>query len=184
MIYVTAACAARRWYKNNNNKENPRTGNTVTYVDFVCSRGTSSHMLWGCWVCVVCVYTTLVPVCEHPVTPLPSVPQQTNRIGGHRFWRVHNPINIWNKAAEVMTPRSHTDLTGFLFLFSRTVSCRSWGSWTTATSSVCGTSSTPVETRSVTSERCCYFEFICLTTSFQLEHMASKSRDMEDYVLC
>lgn len=67
-------------------------------------------------VCCLCV-PTLAPVCEHPVTPLPSVPQQTNRIGGHRFWRVHNPINILNKAAEVMTPRSHTNLTGFLFCF-------------------------------------------------------------------
>lgn len=60
--------------------------------------------------------------------------QQANRTGGHRCF------NIWSSWSR--------DLTVFL-LFSRTVSCRSWESWTTATSSVCGTSSTPVETRSV-----------------------------------
>lgn len=43
---------------------------------------------------------TLVPVCQRPVTPLPAVPQQTSRTGGHRCSnivlnnvRVHNPIN-------------------------------------------------------------------------------------------
>lgn len=82
------------------------------------------------------------------------------------FWCEYTQSNKYfgqTGNSSVVTSTHWIDCLSFSFVFFRTVSCRSWESWTTATSSACGTSSTPVETRSVTSQ-CCYFEFICFIT--------------------
>lgn len=108
----------------------------------------------------VLLYTrvpTLAPVCE------PQSDLCHRRTGDHMCFTTVRPMWSYKWYFGQTSSDSALKFTHWLdsfSLFFRTVSCRSWESWTTATLSVCGTSSTPVETRSVTSE-CCFFEFMC-----------------------
>lgn len=81
--------------KKRNNKENLKNyhcKHRVKYVGSFCLRGASSHMMWGCCVCVCLCVPTLVPVCEHPVTPHSK---QTGLGGTDASIYDHHDPEIW-----------------------------------------------------------------------------------------